>query len=606
MSLEQRETKRKKLVEKDLGLRRVQDALEHILVTGAKVRRDRWRRQRFRHAEQHRGEKGLDHPPREVTDPKGASSGEKRRRNPSPSPATKVCHAEDLRVYGKRYNQHLFPIGGVPPINSNHRRNPRRRRPSRDTNEADSHRSSSSSRSNGNNRNHKINLHNFDDDDSEWNLEHGDSIPPLLFRMARLSQEYPTEEQLTAFRTPRAVRSLSSYPNTYIGLEPTEVPRALIERCWERAVHAASNAMLAPVAAMGIPPPSETAAADATATTTSADGGDQATTTAATRGDSGGGGMPDAFSGPVDPIDPRPIGLEASRNRCQSLGIDIESLRSRASATSATTTLAAAAAAAAAVKEEESSSTVSCPRCTRSFATTRALEEHFYGTMETFGCCQPLLRPRRLDLIRTLLQNYAQSQTDLLWEVVLSQAAADPTLNDAAVDSDSDNTFGSYTEIRRNRQLGWRDIRRYMETAWRDSIPNEVRSTVESGSSEKNNRGSNKNKNNSSASDSESSSDDTFGSYSDNSKGVDDTVTADQTIQYNSVASKGRERHPIQQSFYVSTGSTFGNDHGNNSNSESALPMGSFHEHNPPLMLNPMILEAVNRRLIDRYADVPH
>ena len=80
-----RENVRKKLVKRDEPqILRVRDALEHILVAGAKVRRDDWRRQEFQ---------------RYDTDTR-------RRKRPRPqtssssSSSAMISHAEDFRIYG--------------------------------------------------------------------------------------------------------------------------------------------------------------------------------------------------------------------------------------------------------------------------------------------------------------------------------------------------------------------------------------------------------------------------------------------------------------------------------------------------------------------------
>lgn len=83
-------------------------------------------------------------------------------------------------------------------------------------------------------------------DDTQWNLEHGDIIHPLAFSKAKLSG-VPLEDEDRAFVDGN---------NMFVGktetaVEDAQVPRALLLRCWERAVHAASNTSCVPVGGGG-------------------------------------------------------------------------------------------------------------------------------------------------------------------------------------------------------------------------------------------------------------------------------------------------------------------------------------------------------------------
>ena len=292
-------------------------------------------------------------------------------------------------------------------------------------------------------------------DDSEWNVEHGDSVPPVLFRMARLSQEYPTEEQLRIFNDPKSSR-MKSLQSTDITLDETDVPRALIERCWERAVHAASNAMVAPVA-------TKTTSVGAGASTTNHGPNHQ------------------HRSSQFD-IN-TPLSQESCQIKCESLGIDIESQRADAVSTEA--------ARSATTSSSSTSSSTTCPRCTRSFQTSEELLCHYYGNVEKRGCCRALVRPRHLELVRNLLQHHVQSQTDQLLNVVMSQAATDQDKNDNNDDDIDDDSADASTNssdeepktarTKRKQQLilGWKDVRYFLKSTLEDSasIPIEASTT---------------------------------------------------------------------------------------------------------------------------------
>ena len=442
VAMEKRQTKRKKRVNRDPELLRVQDAVEHILVAGAKVRRDDWRRQEFYKREENRPTtEAMVCPPLSATMDTVATSiysPRQQRRKRKRQLDTGVYHAEDLRIYGKRHNSHL-PAFAPKPTQSKSQRS------------------------------------NFSkSDDTEWNFEHGDSVPPILFRMARLSGEYPSEEEFLRFNDPNATLA-KSLTSTNVTLEENDVPRALIEKCWERAIHIASNALVVPVTAA----PANTATA---------------------------GNMNDTnvskISSSIEPFDINtPLSQDECREKCKSLGVDLDSLRSKGDAS-------------------EGLSDTTCPRCTRSFPTTEELIDHFYGTTQTTGCCRALIRPRHLQLIRNLLQKYAENQTDQLGALLVNGS--------------------KQMEQKQRGPFGWRDVRQNMMHAVENSalIPT--------------------------------------GNHSSHPH----TNT----------------RHPVQQSMQLSLGMTGENDEEDATNATTTAL---------PLMLNPMILEAVNRRLIDRYADVP-
>jgi hypothetical protein len=355
-------------------------------------------------------------------------------------PGSKVCHAEDLRIYGGKRNR--YHPQQLVPSSSNHP--------------------------------HQKGV------DSEWNLEHGDSIPPIMFRMARLSQEYSLEDELKRFHNEPWAAFAKSLTSTDVTIDQRDVPRALIEKCWERAVHIASNTMVVPITAT-------TSAATATKPSAQETADSKRT-----------------YSSPRSTGKSPRLDREARRKQCESLGIDIESLRTK---------MRAKQGGAWAKEDNSGDEETTCPRCTRAFPTTEALLDHYYGS-----CCQDMIRPRHLDLIRSLLQTHAESQLDQIGNLFLSQAVA----------------------VNSRAKLDWRDVRRCLQTAVETSTP----------------------------------------------------------IPTNGAAHRQRSepRHPVQESIHVASAGGNG----------AADADSSRHDHQqPPLMLNRMILEAVNRRLIDRYADLP-
>lgn len=71
--------------------------------------------------------------------------------------------------------------------------------------------------------------------DKEWNVEHGDDINPLIFAQTKLTgQRLPPEEisKLAAMET---------HSTENVTVAPQDATRALLLRCWERAMTAASS-----------------------------------------------------------------------------------------------------------------------------------------------------------------------------------------------------------------------------------------------------------------------------------------------------------------------------------------------------------------------------
>jgi len=467
------EKKRKRVSEQrkkitDPEVLKVQNALEHVIVIGAKVRRDNWRHQEFIRRSQQ--DLIIGCPSVDITKQKDYDIGGNSTRRRQRKRQQKLVHAEDIRIYG---NSREGPFKRGIPMNP---------WPSEDVGKMET------------NVHHHQQQQRKRSDDSEWNVEHGDSIPPVLFRMARLSQEYPSEERLRIFNDASLSRT-KTLQSTNITLDEASVPRALIERCWERAVHAASNSMFAPITAKVT---SQTSESNNHLTSKMK----QSTTRS-------------CYQYPSSQFDLNtPLSQESCRIKCKSLGIDIESERAKTMA----------------ISKGEATLTKTCPRCTRSFETSNELESHYYGNGATGGCWRPLVRPRHLDLIDKLLQSHVQSQTDLLLNVIMTQATTDQTDNDVDVNNKNNaSTRISEESIvankKRKRLLSWKDVSSCLKDA------------------------------------------------------LDDTSV----LPIESTTNRVNTRHAVQQSIQTTD------------NNEST----------PPLILNQMVLDAANRRLIDRYANVP-
>jgi hypothetical protein len=414
---------RRDVVLRDKRILRVQDALEHAVVTGSGIRRDNkrqneyWRddqrRQRcmmttreknsLKRAQQQQGDGNnvnegeeerptmsttteLDHSS-STTISATTTTTKKRKREPTKNMKKEQqegswIHAEDIRIYGShgnRSSEHKRdrPMKPWPVYSKEWKKSPP-----------------------------------LDDDD--WNLEYGDSIPPNIFYQARLSQAFPFEELgldleqakgqkgVILANGPHARNSLvketpvrmMSLRSTDVTLSEGDIPRALLLRCWERAIHAASNSMFAPVT-----PDASHQSSSTTLTATTSESNRQHPS------DYTYDNMGKAIMRYNSVHTPLP-GMVVQR-QCESFGIDVRKPKNttltKPSSTTATTT-----------------TTLSCPRCCRTFPTSKELLRHYYGHQQLLGCCRHVLRERHLLLVDDILQGHIQSQTDQLVDIILS------------------------------------------------------------------------------------------------------------------------------------------------------------------------------------------
>jgi hypothetical protein len=479
---------RKKITQRDTEVYgKIQDAFEHVVVTGAKVRRDNWRHREFLRSSQQDQDRVVECPHGvddaatqndDDDDDKNDNSARRRPRKRKRQQSTMLCHTEDIRIYGNS-TEGPFKRGC-----------PMKPWPSEGVTTTTKKKEDNHHIHQQHHRKTKTKIRKSDD--TEWNVEHGDSVPPVLFRMARLSQEYPSEERLRIFNKDASLSRMKTLQSTDITLDKTDVPRALIERCWERAVHAASNSMFASIAA-----------AVTTTTTTN-----QTPSIIPTQQSTSSRPCHQLQHTGLQIDMNKPLSQESCRIKCKSLGIDIESERAKAIA----------------ISKEASTSASACPRCFRSFETSDELQKHYYGNGVTKGCCWPLVRPRHLELIDKLLQSHVQSHTDQLLNVIMMTQAAAATDNDAD-DGTTASKEKNVANKERKRLLDWKDVRSFLQGAIDDS------SSFPIGAS-------------------------------------NDRINA---------------RHSVQQSLQTTVSN----------------------ESTPPLILNQMVLDAVNRRLVDRYANVP-
>lgn len=254
--------------------------------------------------------------------------------------------------------------------------------------------------------------------DIEWDIEHGDKINPLAFTKARLSQIQPKDTD----------RELIDGKNllvetTDISTLEKDIPRALLLRCWERAVHAASCTTFAPkrkeILQHASLEENSSEQEDASHPILDADGNLKA------------GSSQKALSTYELEHEETCSSRDAIEEKCKSLKLDL-STRILLSG--------------------------KCPRCSIPFVDHDKLKTHYYGgsggQTAVRGCCWELIRQKHLYLIDTALQNHVKKQTELVLGTIMKEAK---------------NKLPEKTSAETLRLMNWHDILKFMETTLESS-----------------------------------------------------------------------------------------------------------------------------------------
>ena len=450
---------RKKLLVKEPDLLKVQDALEHVIVVGSQVRREHLRRKVH---DNHPGqrlhqpllvpaaENNLDSmandvdatetnvatttmttaPPNSENTTATPAAISLPTRKPSGSKKRSIMeHAGDIRIYGqqsvKLNDRGYYPMKTWP-------RNPDIR---------DNLNKTAKGVQNATKRTKHDNL------DSEWNYEYGDSIPPVLFRLARLSAEFPMPKQKQQMLedVPPQNKTLQS---TDVSVPLEHVPRAILERCWERAVHMASNTMaVVATKETDLNDDIDLSSQGETPATTESTAGDEHQRPASEKQTRQ---QPHTLL-PAHQQEQQPtVMVYRHEQKCRSLGIALVT-----------------------------PNLTECPRCTRTFQAPSDLKQHYYGKLvsmngdsndedaKEFACCLPLVRTGVLETMDELLQNHVQWQTDQILNIVLSGAVAGHKQNgDSQREQDSHHNPNHEREMTKYKQwLGWEEVLSYLEHA---------------------------------------------------------------------------------------------------------------------------------------------
>jgi hypothetical protein len=267
--------------------------------------------------------------------------------------------------------------------------------------------------------------------DIEWDEEHGNGLQPLAFANTRLSKrlrrEPPKPTVDVGRTTTREAKDQPdlSFQNNNPSVETWDAPRALLLRCWERAVHAASCTIGCPVATESSTTPT---AAGAVANDDEDDDGNDTNLQQ----------FPSLNS----------FASYTAEMKCKSLEIPLPPK----------------------ANDESSSSSLTCPSCYLTFDTTSHLDQHLFGTANMGGgCVWQMIHRRQEQLIRKVLEGQVDVQAKSLLHVIFSYAEKEIQQREAAgIIETTPHTLASPKKT-------WEDVLKYLQAALNESttsIPN--------------------------------------------------------------------------------------------------------------------------------------
>lgn len=430
-------------------------SLEHLIATGCKRKRDAERRQEFRQRQEMILEQQHAALPWTYNDDDNDDDGdgdekqnnnrkntqntiqengateeeEEDSRKPAASSSsskipTKEVLTEDIRIYG---GKHRFAKRPWP--------NKRKR------------------------ASHDPTLNNSD---KNWEIEHGDSIHPLAFSAARLSQQSNSSISSSSRQAGAGIGSNEEFlkaingSNLHISATDTSlpeehVPRALLLRCWERAVHAASmtiptrvgpraGEVLQHVAIPGSRRTASTKQAQDDVPSSTLFGG----TILGLGGETTNNNTP-IIPGATPVKEPAFVTKQqqtandrsATRSKCISLGISL-------------------------TKPDlpPGLAKLTCPVCPRTFENAEALRQHYYGGPQGRGCCWHKIPEKQTDVIAQILKTHVNSQVDEILGLLMERAKERIIVEPAGE---------GQTSNQRRRLLNWHDILMFTETTFQSS-----------------------------------------------------------------------------------------------------------------------------------------
>ena len=265
--------------------------------------------------------------------------------------------------------------------------------------------------------------------DEHWELEYGDSIHPLAFSMARLSsQQLNTAMWSSSEEELAAINGLNlNVATTETSLPENDVPRALLLRCWQRAVEAASQQATSVTVGLD--------AMEGTGNIVNLGTTDQDAFSRHLLG-SHELGLVDSTLDPTGLYIPPPRAVKEPpfaaaqkvmaqdrfgvKRKCTSLGLGL--IRAQ-------------------LPMDISKGT--CPACYRQFEQPNELQQHYYGGRDRRGCCWRRIAQKEPRVVAGLLENNVKSQINQYLGLIMDQASRKLAEN-GNVDSTSTKAFTWY------------------------------------------------------------------------------------------------------------------------------------------------------------------
>lgn len=397
-------------------------SLEHLITAGCKRKREWERRQEFRETQEqvleledcfpwtYNNVEDVDDGLNQETEDNDKDSQSEQEAYTAPSQQqkrrTKEILTEDIRIYGDVGGVRKDGFGKGPWPNQKQYR--------------------------------KIDLNlAMNNSDRNWAIEHGDQIHPLAFATARLSQSNKpkTKDEVEVINK----NNLQAF-TTDTSLSPEEVPRALLLRCWERAVHAASQTVPVHVDESG-KLEGGVAGKEKPKSKSGKMNGDDKPSSELFGGNVLGLGE-EVDDGPIIPkeapvkepvyvIEQRGTDKDrtATRLKCKSLGISLNNPDLPPGLPDG-----------------------ACPACTRSFETSEALRQHYYGGPQNRGCCWNRIPEAQTEKIAQVMELHVKKQMDGFLGLIMACA-------EARVIEPPDGQ----KENKVRRLLNWHDILKFAE-----------------------------------------------------------------------------------------------------------------------------------------------
>jgi hypothetical protein len=280
--------------------------------------------------------------------------------------------------------------------------------------------------------------------DEPWELEYGDSIHPLAFSSARLSSTQMATTTLSSAEECDAINGTNlNVATTETSLSEREVPRALLLRCWQRAVDAASQGALVTVGVEAMERITNTT------TTTNLEEAEQDVSSRHLFGGSILGLVDSTLDHAAGPSIPPPRAVKEPPFAAAQRVLAQDTFRTKRKCTSMGLGLTRAQ-----LPMDVSKGT--CPACYRPFAQLKDLQHHYFGDRDVQrGCCWRRITQKEPRIVADVLENHVKAQIDQYLGLVMDQAFQTTLATSGGDDDDSTS----------RKMFTWYDILKFTEEA---------------------------------------------------------------------------------------------------------------------------------------------